>query len=99
MKTYPIRVPRDLYSGRNDARRRKQMSFNDAAKLIEQYLNQKMEAEPAGTAREFLTANLARELHLDHDLADSVVFGIDCGHNGVTIRKGGGEHSHDREMG
>lgn len=98
MKTYPVRVPRDPYSGRNDARRRKQMAFNDAAKAIEQYLNREMEAEPAGTAREFLTANLARELHLDDDLADSIVFGIDCGHNGVTIRKGGGEQPCNRGM-
>ncbi len=65
MKTYLFHVPRDLYSGRNDARRRKQMIFNDAAKAIEQYLNREMASEPAGAAREFLTFNLARELHLD----------------------------------
>ena len=97
MKTCPVRVPRDLYGGRNDARRRKQATFNDAARTIEQYLNREMEVEPAGSAREFLTADLARRLHLDPDLADSVVFGIDCGHNGVTIHKGG-ERLGDEEM-
>ena len=88
-----------IFTAEGTTRRRKQMSFNDAAKSIEHYLNREMEAEPAGTAREFLTANLARELHLDHDLADSVVFGIDCGHNGVMIRKDSGEHPYYREMG
>lgn len=97
MKTYPVRVPRDLYSGRNDARRRKQATFNDAAGAIERYLNREMQAEPAGTAREFLTADLARKLHLDPELTDSVVFGIDCGHNGVTIRRGGENPSAARE--
>jgi hypothetical protein len=96
MKIYPVRVPRDPYSGRNDARRRKQASFNDAAQAIERYLNQAMEAEPAGSAREFLTVDIARALHLDDDLADRVVFGIDCGHNGVTIRKAGGERADER---
>jgi len=96
MKTYPVRVPHDLYSGRNEARRRKQASFNDAAQAVERYLNQAMEAEPAGNAREFLTMDIARVLHLDDDLADRVVFGIDCGHNGVTIRKAGGERADER---
>ncbi len=91
MKTYPVRVPRDLYGGRGDARRRKQASFNDAAQAIEQYLNWAMEAEPAGTMREFLTADIARALHLDDELVDRIVFSIDCGHNGVTIRKAGEE--------
>lgn len=91
MKTYPVRVPRNLYSGRDDARRRKQASFNDAAQAIEQYLNRAMEAEPAGTMREFLTADIARALHLDDELVDRIIFGIDCGHNGVTIRKTGEE--------
>lgn len=89
MKTYPVHVPRDLYGGRDDARRRKQASFNDAAQAIEQYLNREMEAEPEGTMREFLTADIARALHLDDDLADRIVFKIDCGHNGVTIRRAG----------
>jgi len=89
MKTYPVRVPRDLYSGRNDARRRKQASFNDAAQAIEQFLNRSMETEPAGDAREFLTVDIARALYLDGELADRIVFGIDCGHNGVTICKAG----------
>lgn len=62
MKTYPVRVPRDPYSGRNDARRRKQASFNDAAQAVERYLNQAMEAEPAGNARKFLTVDIARML-------------------------------------
>lgn len=97
MKTYPVRVPRDQYRGANDARRRKQMTFNDAAQAIERYLNREMEAEPAGNIREFLTADLARTLHLDDELADRIVFGIDCGHNGVTIRKGGEECRHDQE--
>ncbi len=96
MITYPVRVPRDLYSGRNDARRRKQASFNDAAQAVEQYLNQAMEAEPAGTMREFLTADIARALHLDGELADRIVFSIDCGHNGVTIRKAGEERANER---
>ena len=96
MKTYPVRVPRDPYRGMNDARRRKQMVFNDAAQAIERYLNREMEAEPAGDAREFLTADIARALHLDGELTDRIVFGIDCGHNGVTIRKGEKRH-HDRE--
>lgn len=91
MKTYPVRVPRNLYSGRDDARRRKQASFNDAAQAIEQYLNRAMEAEPGGTMREFLTADIARALHLDDELVDRIIFSIDCGHNGVTIRKAGEE--------
>ncbi len=96
MKTYPVHVPRDLYGGRDDARRRKQASFNDAAQAIEHYLNRAMEAEPAGNAREFLTADIARALHLDGELVDRIVFSIDCGHNGVTIRKAGEERANER---
>ena len=77
-------------------RRRKQASFNDAALAIEQHLNRAMEPEPAGTMREFLTVDIARALHLDGELADRIVFGIDCGHNGVTIRKAGEERLSER---
>ena len=29
-------------------------------------------------------------------MADRIVFGIDCGHNGVTIGKAGGERADER---
>jgi len=55
-----------------------------------------MEADSAGDAREFLTVDIARALHLDGELADRIFFGIDCGHNGVTIRKVGEERANEK---
>jgi hypothetical protein len=59
-------------------------------------LNRAVEAEPVGDARAFLTVDIARALHLDGELTDRIVFGIDCGHNGVTIRKAGEKRDNER---
>ncbi|WP_084673637.1 hypothetical protein [Sphingomonas sp. MM-1] len=94
MKQYPISVPRDVYRGANDARRRKQRDYNDAAASVENYINNLLAGEPDDAIYGVGTNEVARKLGLEDELAQRIVFSIDGGHNGATFYKG----DYDRAM-
>ncbi|PIB89923.1 hypothetical protein [Caulobacter sp. FWC2] len=88
MTTYPIRIPRQTYSGRDPRKLDKARNYDRAVARIEAHLNAELAKLPDDTIRVFLSAEVARELHEDRDLVYEIIFSIDCGHNGVTLCKG-----------
>ena len=94
MKRYPISVGRDVYRGNNEARKRKQRDYNDAAKSVENYINGRFADEPDDVVYGIRTDQVSKAVGLDDELAHRLVFSIDGGHNGATFYKG----DYDRAM-
>lgn len=88
MKSYPVSVPRDYYRGSNPARLRKMHNYNRVAARVESYINADLERQPDDTINQYMSGLVALELDESPDLVRDIIFGIDCGHNGVTIVKG-----------
>lgn len=88
MKRYPINVGRDVYRGNNEARKRKQRDYNDAAASVEKYINDRFAHEPVDAVYDIRTDEVAQALGLDDELARRLIFSIDGGHNGATFYKG-----------
>ncbi|HEX2207000.1 MAG TPA: hypothetical protein VHG93_04910 [Longimicrobium sp.] len=86
MKIYPISVPRKPYRGRNDSMRRKVAQYNDDAAVLEEYLNERIEADPA-PVQEYLYGFIARDVGMSVARVTEILFGVDCGHNGLTVAK------------
>lgn len=87
MALYPIHIPRDLYSGRNPPRQRQAQRFNDLAERIERYINAEMESESSG--RMFSYGTVALALGLAETEVEKILYGVDCGGNGLTVWKSG----------
>jgi hypothetical protein len=86
MPVYPIHVPRSRYRGNNPRLLRKAQRHNDIAKTCEDYLNRKVVEQP-GDAHVYIYGSMASELGLTTEEVRDVMFAVDCGHNGITIRK------------
>ena len=86
MATYPIIVPRDHYHGKDQRRRRKAHRHNEIAKRCEDYLNQKIRDNPAGI-QQYVYGYIASGLSLTTGEVCKVMFAVDCGHSGITVRK------------
>jgi hypothetical protein len=86
MSSYPVRVQRDHYSGRNPRRRERQQRYNEVAALCERYLNGRIVAR-ADNRQTYLYPNIAHDLGLDVEEVRRVLFGVDGGHNGLTVVK------------
>lgn len=85
---YPVRAPRDPYTGRQERYVRRKERYNSAADAIIQHINTKMAAEPDDTAHEFVNVLVAVDLGLDHELVDLIMFRIGGGHVAQTVIKG-----------
>lgn len=96
MKTYPISTDRDHYRGSNPSKQRKAAEYNRIAARVEKYLNDDLSKKPEDAVYQYLSFHVARELGEDADIVQRVIFGIDCGHNGVTIVKGDFERAMSR---
>ena len=86
MKTYPVRVPWDPYAGQNPRRIRAAQRHNQIATLCEDYLNQKISERP-GEFQGYPYSEIATKLHLTTEEVYKVMIHVDCGHNGITVRK------------
>lgn len=86
MRIYPISVPRKHYRGSKDAMRRKVAQYNDDAVALEKYLNERIEADPA-PVQDYLYGFIARDVGMSIDRVTEILFGVDCGHNGLTVAK------------
>jgi hypothetical protein len=87
MVSFPISVPRDGYGGNDPRRRRKQQRHNEVARECEEYLNRKI-AEDEAETQVYHYSSIARALNLFLEDVRNVLFAVDCGHNGLTVRKG-----------
>jgi hypothetical protein len=86
MVSFPVSVPRDGYRGNDPRRRRKQQRHNEVARECEEYLNRKI-AEDAAETQVYHYSSIARDLNLFLEDVRNVLFAVDCGHNGLTVRK------------
>jgi len=86
MVTYPIHVPRKRYRGTNERLTEKTISYNELASLLEAHINKKIK-DGEGEVHQFLYWSLASELNLDEKEVRDILFGVDCGHNGLTVSK------------
>jgi len=87
MKTYPVWVPRDSYRGHNPLRLVKKDRWDRLAARIQMHINSDLAGREDGL-HTYYSDFIALELGEDPELVREIVFGIDCGHNGVTILKG-----------
>lgn len=86
MKTYPIHVPWHPYAGQNPRRIRATQRHNQIATLCEEYLNRKI-SECPDERQEYAYGSMAAALNLTTEDVYKAMFPVDCGHNGITIRK------------
>lgn len=95
MVTYPISVPRKFYKGSKSNIRNKISEYNRIASeledLINSKINSKIEKYKKDTSSQsdyyqILYYQIAAETNYDIDLITEILFGVDCGHNGFTVR-------------
>jgi hypothetical protein len=86
MPVYPIHVPRSRYRGNNPRLLRKAQRHNDIAMACEDYLNRKV-AEQREDVHVYIYGFMASDLGLTTEEVRDVMFAVDCGHNGIAIRK------------
>ena len=86
MAIYPIKVPHDLYSGRNQARLRKAAAFNELAEKLERHINERVENSPYAI-KIFSYESIALDLDIPAPEVENVLFGVECGGKGLTVTK------------
>jgi hypothetical protein len=89
MVTYPVQVPRKSYRGSDQRRLLKVITHNRVAAELERYINGRIQSRAEET-QTFLYYEIAAETGCPKDLVRDVLFGVDGGHNGLTVRKPAG---------
>jgi len=86
MVSYPINVPRKHYGGAKPRLRQKASDYNRLARELEDYLNQRIAASDAET-QTYLYPSIGRDTGIPLEIVRQILFGVDCGHNGLTVYK------------
>lgn len=86
MKVYPISVPRKDYRGGKAAVRAKVAAYNADAERLESHLNGRIRDDPS-PIQTYIYGYIALELGMPLDRIRDILFGVDCGHNGLTVAK------------
>ena len=86
MTVYPVNVPRKHYRGTKSRLRQKARRYNEIAQICEDYLNRRI-AERPEEVQQYTYAFMASDLNLTTAQVREVMFGVDAGHNGITVRK------------
>ena len=86
MATYPIKVPLDSYGGRNSARLGKKARHNLLAEKLERYINDRV-GKSEHKIQIFSYRVIATDLDIEAKDVENVLFGVDCGGNGLTVSK------------
>jgi hypothetical protein len=86
MKVFPIHVPRQRYHGSNASKRRKMIDYNLDAERLEKYINDRTQADPS-PIQQYIYGFIAPEVSLPLERVREILFGVDCGHNGLTVAK------------
>lgn len=86
MVTYPIHVRRKHYNGSKDHLRRRCARTNQTAAELERYLNRRIEESDQET-QVFLYGFIAADTGIAEEEVRRLLFPVDCGHNGLTVRK------------
>jgi hypothetical protein len=86
MVRYPVRVPRDGYKGRDPKKRQKRSEKNRIAKELEDYLNRAIEKNDQNL-QQYLYGYIAADTGFSEKIVRDILFGVDAGHNGLTVIK------------
>jgi hypothetical protein len=86
MKVFPIHVPRSPYRGSKQSLRQKAADYNRDAARLEKYLNDKIQADPS-PIQQYIYGFIAPDVGLTLERVREILFGVDCGHNGLTVAK------------
>ena len=86
MVIYPIRVKRKQYRGMNPREQEKTRNYNELAKVLEGYINEKIK-EDESEVQQYIYGNIASDLNLEIAEVREILFSVDCGHNGFTVKK------------
>lgn len=86
MVQYPITVPRKIYRGSKPNLQMKAQERSRVAQQLEDYINRKVRESDREILQLFY-GSIAHDLSLSVDLVRDILFGVDCGHNGMTIFK------------
>jgi hypothetical protein len=86
MPSYPIKVPRGSYRGRDPARLRRAERFDKLAERLERYINERA-AACTEEIQIFAYRKIALELGIPEAEVEKVLYGVDCGGNGLTVVK------------
>lgn len=92
MVTYPISVPRKTYMGSKPVTQVKTNEYNRIAGELERYINKQIEEQEEGT-KTYLYYRIASTTGHPLKLVREILFGVDGGHNGFTVRKRAGDDS------
>jgi hypothetical protein len=82
MVKYPVSVDRSSYRGNDPKKRAKAAQYNRDAAMLEQHINDQIKSGKTGI---FLYSTIAREVGLDRQYVEKILFSVDCGHNGFTV--------------
>lgn len=85
-KLFPIHVPRSSYRGSKQSLREKASDYNRDAERLERYLNDRIEADPS-PIQQYIYGFIAPDVGLSLERVREILFGVDCGHNGLTVAK------------
>lgn len=85
MVNYPIRVPRSYYSGSNPRKLEKRAEHNNAAAVLEGYINSEIERRGPGVFHYHL---ISHAVGIPLEQVSKILFPVDCGHNGLTVSHG-----------
>lgn len=83
MVTYPIHVNRSSYQGNDPKKVAQRITYNRDAKVLEDHINEQIKNGKTGT---FLYSTIAHELEMSRDRVQEILFSVDCGHNGFTVK-------------
>jgi hypothetical protein len=86
MKVFPIHVPRSLYRGSKQSLRQKAADYNRDAAHLEKYLNDRIQASPS-PIQQYIYGSIAPDVGLPLERVREILFGVDSGHNGLTVAK------------
>lgn len=86
MATYPIHVPRDPYRGRMERRLRQARQRDAIAAELETYINDRFR-DSDDESHSFMYGYIAIDTGIPEDTVRRLLFGVDCGHNGLTVYK------------
>lgn len=82
MATYPVRLERKSYNGRDPKKQRKVAERNRITSELEKHINSEIEQHGGGV---FFYSDIANATGYPVELVREICFPIDCGHNGFSI--------------
>ncbi|HUU53117.1 MAG TPA: hypothetical protein VMW44_00585 [Candidatus Bathyarchaeia archaeon] len=86
MVTYPVHVHGKTYRGKKDKLKQEAIEYNRLAGELESYINKKVD-ESDEYELIIIYDSIAAKLHLPLDLVREILYSVDGGDNGITVRK------------